>query len=125
MKKLFRIIFGFVLFILLLSWYFIVGNYSDGIRAGTIIKLSSKGVIFNTHEGQLNLGMIVSPNAAANGGEGQIWSFSVKNDAHLIHAMESAMLSGHRIGLHYKEKYFKFPWNGDSKYIVYEIEMLK
>ena len=39
--------------------YFLFGNYSDGYRAGTMIKFSKRGVMFKTYEGELNLGMVL------------------------------------------------------------------
>ncbi|MCX2743585.1 hypothetical protein OO013_06900 [Mangrovivirga sp. M17] len=29
---------------------------------------------------------------------------------------------GQRVKLHYKEKYVRFFWQGDTKYFVYEVE---
>jgi hypothetical protein len=104
-------------------YYVFTGNYSDGFRAGTIIiKLSKKGILLNTYEGQLNLGMVVSDDAAASGPNSNIWDFSVIKDTSLINKMNDAMESGKRVRLHYKEKFVKLPWRGDTKYLVYEIE---
>jgi len=52
MKK-FKIIF---VFILLLGgvYYLFFASYSSGYRVGTIIKMSNRGVVFKTHEGQLH-----------------------------------------------------------------------
>ncbi|NRB64626.1 MAG: hypothetical protein HRU40_16620, partial [Saprospiraceae bacterium] len=78
-----RRVFGWILLVLILGGgiYLVVCNltYSNGQRAGTLIKISRKGVVFKTYEGQLNLGG-VSMDAEA-GLSGNIWEFSVqKND---------------------------------------------
>ncbi|MBY0424548.1 MAG: hypothetical protein K2Q22_02835 [Cytophagales bacterium] len=97
------------------------GSYSSGLRAGTLVKLSKKGFVFKTYEGQLNMGMYVSEQAAASGAT-MVWDFSVENNPELIKKMEDAMLTGRRIKLKYNEKFFKLFWLGDTKYIVYELE---
>ncbi len=105
--------------------YFFFGNYSEGERAGTLVKLSNKGYVFKTWEGELNTFMYVSDQAAASAGVNTLWTFSVKEkDKEAIKAMQSAMLNGYRIKLYYREKFFKFPWNGDTKYFVYKAEIV-
>jgi hypothetical protein len=104
--------------------YLIFVPYSEGSKAGTIIKLSKKGWIFKTYEGQLNQGMVVSEQAAAN--YMQLWEFSVDEDEEeVIKALNEAMLTGKRAQLHYREKFFRFFWLGDTKYFVDEVEVLK
>lgn len=39
--------------------YYMFGSYSDGNRAGTVIKRSRKGLLFKTYEGELNLGLVL------------------------------------------------------------------
>lgn len=101
--------------------YAFFGSYSSGFRAGTLVKLSNKGFAFKTHEGQLNMGMYVSDQAAASAPT-MVWDFSVENNPTLITKMEDAMLTGRRIKLKYNEKFFKLFWLGDTKYIVYDLE---
>jgi hypothetical protein len=106
--------------------YLLFGSYSEGERAGTLVKLSKKGYVFKTWEGELNTFMYVSDQAAASAAVSNLWNFSVQDkDQDAIKLMQDAMLNGHRIKLYYKEKYFKFPWNGDSKYFVYKAEVVK
>src|ERR1044071_3382709 len=31
------------------------GVYDEGVRAGTVLRISKKGMLFKTHEGQLNV----------------------------------------------------------------------
>jgi len=106
--------------------FFLFGNYSDGSRAGTLVKLSKKGYVFKTWEGESNTYMYVSDQAAASAAVTTLFTFSVLDtEKETITIMENAMLNGHRIKLYYKEKYFKFPWNGDTKYFIYKAEVME
>lgn len=102
-----------VIFILFATVY----TYSDGNRAGRLIKFSHKGYIFKTYEGELNLGGINN----TNGGVliNNIWEFSVKDR---FVADSLLKLEGKDITLHYKEKMYALPWRGDSKYVVDKVE---
>lgn len=120
-RKLFMIL-GVVLLLGLLGGSFAVfGSFSEGYRAGTVMKLSKKGFVFKTLEGQLNMG-------GAAGSEGSdiassVWSFSVdRGDVQVVQAIEEAVDSGSRVKLHYKEKFYQFSWRGDTKYFVYKVE---
>ena len=115
------VIASIVVIVLSISGYAFFGSYSSGFRAGTLVKLSNKGFVFKTHEGQLNMGMYVSDQAAASAPT-MVWDFSVENNQALIAKMEDAMLTGRRIKLKYNEKFFKLFWMGDTKYIVYDLE---
>lgn len=111
---------GIVVIGLLVAIYFLFGNYSDGTRAGTIVKLSHKGYFFKTLEGQLNLGGLTQDSGSP---ASSIWDFSVtSNDAQLIKDLEDANLNGQRIKLYYKEKYYTMPWSGETTYFVYKVE---
>jgi hypothetical protein len=127
MKKFIAFLVLILLAILAVAAYFAFGSYSEGFRAGTVIKLSNKGVAFKTYEGQLNLGMVLSEgNAGVTSTEvSNIWEFSVlKSDTAVLRQLEQAMLNGHRAKLHYEEKYMKLPWRGDTRYLVNGVESL-
>jgi hypothetical protein len=69
--------------------------------------------------------MVVSEQAAASAAVSTLWNFSViGKDQEAIKVMQEAMLNGRRIKLYYRERYFKFPWNGDTKYFVYKAEVV-
>lgn len=111
-----------VLAALLGAGYYLFGNYSDGYRAGTVFKMSRKGLIFKTFEGELNLGMGIhdGSNSVA---VSNVWSFSVDSkDTACLAGIDSAMASGKRAKLHYREKFLAVPWRGDTKFMVYKIE---
>jgi hypothetical protein len=80
-------LFGLYLWIVL-SW-----NYSDGERAGILQKLSRKGWICKTYEGELAISIVpgVTP---------VIWDFSVRDESQ-VRELEAAL--GKRVVLHYTE----------------------
>ncbi len=116
--------FFLILFLLSLAGggvYLLICNwtYSEGQRAGTLIKISNKGVVFKTYEGQLNLGGIAAGNE--EGMIGNIWSFSVwKND--IYHQLQD--YQGQRVKLYYREKLKAMPWQGKTNYFVYRLELV-
>jgi hypothetical protein len=111
-----------VLSVLLGLGYYVFGNYSDGYRAGTVIKMSHKGLIFKTFEGELNLGMGIH-DGSSSVAISNVWSFSVNaKDTACLAGLDAAMVSGKRAKLHYREKFVSVPWRGDTKYQVYKIE---
>ena len=105
--------------------YFMVGSFSEGSRAGTIVKFSKKGVVFKTYEGELNMGMFITDNAAANYGS-NIFNFSVPSgNKEVVETIEKVILTGSRVKLYYQEKYVSFLWVGESKYHIYKIDVLE
>jgi hypothetical protein len=106
--------------------YRLFGTYSDGYRAGTVIKLSHKGIVLKTYEGQLNLGMGIQDQHNPGVAVSNIWEFSVSgSDALTLARLDTAMMSGKRAKLHYREKYVTVPWRGDTKYQVYRVDLVE
>lgn len=101
--------------------YFVFGyKYSEGNRAGVVIKFAKKGFIFKTYEGELNMGGIGNiPNTAQLN---QIWEFSVNDEATANTLMQ---LEGRKVSLHYKEVVKNMPWQGDTKYFVDGVEEIQ
>ena len=97
------------------------GTYSEGNRAGIIMKVSKKGTIFKTWEGQMNLetfGAVKTDNIVS-----ETFSFSIeKGNQELIDALNAAALSGDRVNLKYIERYIKVSWRGESKYFAVDVE---
>jgi hypothetical protein len=100
----------FIVILWVCSW-----SYSEGTRSGNLIKVSKKGVIFKSYEGQLNLGGI----SMADGLEGNIWSFTMLEES-LIDKVKP--FEGRKVKVYYKERYKTMPWLGDTNYIVTKIE---
>ncbi|MFT4521229.1 MAG: hypothetical protein ACI8ZN_000156 [Bacteroidia bacterium] len=95
-------------------------NFSEGRRAGELMKLSEKGILIKTKEGQLNTGGF-----SDDGGDitSSIWQFSVnKDDEQVLAELEAAMDGAYRVKLYYHEKYIKLFFLGDTKYFVYKVE---
>jgi type VI protein secretion system component Hcp len=97
------------------------GVYSEGVRAGTVIKLSKKGVMFKTWEGQLNIrsfGAVSSNNQLS-----EVFEFSIESDQEkTIKLLEEVSLSGERVNLHYLERYRILSWRGSTKYFITKLE---
>ena len=113
---------GIIVLLLLLgiAAYYYYGNYSEGERAGIMFKLSKKGTILKTFEGELNVGNYLTDNTNLSS---SVWKFSVDDDQEeVIKKLEDAILNGRRVKILYKEKFIYVPWRGDTKYFVYKVE---
>jgi len=99
-----------------------LANYSTGYRQGVPTKISKKGVIFKTYEGSLNIGGLTN---TAEGAIPTSWDFTVRKSADsVITKIDNAILDSKRVKLLYQEKYVRFFWLGDTKYFVYDVEVL-
>ena len=94
-------------------------TYSEGTRAGILMKFSTKGYVFKTHEGQLNLGGVSAQN---NTIINNFWDFSVK-DAKIDKELEG--LEGKKVKLHYNQIMYKFLWQGENDYFVDEVKVIE
>lgn len=119
-KYLIRILVVLLLLAVAAGAFFTLVPYSDGMRAGQVIKLTKKGVIFKTYEGELNLLLMPSTNTQGTLTP-NVWNFSVLNKE-IANKVMQASATGERLELYYKERYFKFPWQGDTKYFVYAVK---
>lgn len=89
-------------------------TYSDGVRSGELIKISSKGFFFKTYEGELSQGISGA----------RIFAFSVLDkDAKAIEQLKE--LQGQYVKLTYIERYGTFPWWGDSTYFITDVQKEK
>lgn len=100
--------------------FILFANYSEGTRTGYVTKISHKGYIFKTFEGELNFGFF---GGTANQGvpADNVWYFSVVNSK-IADQVESASKSGHKVTLYYKQKYIKISLRGETEYMVYKVE---
>lgn len=122
-KHLFRNIVIIVLLLVIgVLTFMYFGIYDEGVRAGNVVRVSKKGVIFKTYEGQLNLQSF----GALKGSTtpfAETFDFSVaKNKPDVIRELEAVALSGERVNLHYIKRYNVFPWRGETKYFVVSVE---
>ncbi len=111
MKKFLLKVLGIAVLLFVIYGLFIYfATYSEGIRAGELIKFSSKGVIIKTWEGEISQGV----------SDGQIFSFSVqKNKKQVVEDLQR--LQGKYVKLHYFERYKTFFWLGETKYFITEV----
>lgn len=114
--------FGFVLVaILLLSSYIYWKysfTYSEGYRAGLLQKVSLKGNLFKTYEGEMILSSIQSNSNMTLASEKFLFSVPDKNVA-----MELEKIQGGSVIVHYNEKNGTLPWRGESVYLVDSVKI--
>jgi hypothetical protein len=107
-----KVLIGLVVLMLATGSFIYWGNYSRGTRAGSIMKVSQKGVVIKTWEGLLDVGTINDP-----------WAFSVyRSDRDIQAQLDSASTTGERVKLHYVEKFLRVPWRGDTRYFITKVE---
>lgn len=119
--KKFALITTFILIIIWFIYYFICGmTYSDGSRSGVLFKVSRKGVIFKTYEGELNIGGV-------NQGEGTIMPltiFKFSTTKKVIYDSLEAY-QGRRVVVKYRQVIKNFFWQGDTDYFVDHVSLVK
>jgi hypothetical protein len=101
-----------VLFVVWFWWKYYF-TYSDGFRSGLLQKVSHKGNVFKTYEGELVQRSIVSTGNVGIASEK--FYFSVEEDS-IAKRLQNH--EGKNVKLHYKQKNGTLPWRGDSEYIV-------
>ena len=85
--------------------------YSEGVRSGELIKISKKGVLVKTWEGEISQGISGA----------QIFSFSVLDkDEDVIQKLKD--YQGQYVKVNYTERYATFFWLGDTKYFITQVE---
>lgn len=93
-------------------------EYGSGERTGVVSKISQKGFIWKTWEGEMNLGGM----SADSGGVmiPNIWRFSVK-DSSLVSKIQTAAAGAKRVTISYSEV-VKSSWrDGDTDYFAVAI----
>ena len=111
MKKILLMILGGLLAIYLLYFAFVYFvPYSEGTRAGELIKFSHKGIVVKTYEGEISQGISGA----------QIFKFSVMDqEQEVIEKMKKHQ--GQYVKLSYVERFSTFFFWGNSKYFITEI----
>ncbi|MCJ7467871.1 MAG: 6-phosphogluconate dehydrogenase [Maribacter sp.] len=112
MKKLLFIVIFSLLAVLAIYYAFIYFvPYSEGVRSGELIKISHKGVLVKTWEGEISQGISGA----------QIFTFSVLDkDKEVIDQLQE--YQGQYVKLNYVERYATFFWMGDTKYFITKVE---
>lgn len=112
MKKILGIIIG-VLLVCLVGYFLFVyyATFSNGYRSGELVKITHRGVIFKTWEGELSQGV----------SEAQRFKFSVEeSEKEVIQALKDRQ--GQHVKLTYKERFGTFPWLGDTRFYITKVE---
>ncbi len=111
MKKILFIILGSLLALYLAYFSFVYFvTFSEGTRAGELIKFSHRGVIVKTWEGEISQGISGA----------QIFSFSVMDkEADVIEKLKE--YQGSYVKLTYIERYDTFFFWGDTKYFITDV----
>jgi hypothetical protein len=100
------------------------GVYDEGVRAGNVLRISKKGMLFKTYEGQLNLQTFGALKGANPIMESFDFSVEASSDE-VLRELEQVALSGERVNLHYIKRYATFPWRGDTKYFITKVERVR
>ena len=112
MKKiLFKILAAII--IIAMAWFAFIYYvpYSEGTRSGELIKISNRGVIFKTWEGEISQGISGA----------QIFSFSVLDkDKKVIENLKD--FQGNYVKVSYIERFDSFFFWGDTKYFITEVQ---
>ena len=112
MKRILFVVIGSLLALLALYYVFIYFvPYSEGVRSGELIKVSHKGVIIKTWEGEISQGISGA----------QIFAFSVLDkDQDVIEKLKE--YQGEYVKVDYTERFATFFWMGDTKYFVTDVK---
>ena len=103
---------GIIFLFYVLFIYFV--TFSEGYRAGELVKISKRGLVFKTWEGKLSQGV----------SEEQQFDFSVeKGDKEIIEKLKE--FQGEKVKVTYIERFGTFAWMGDTKYYVKEVELVE
>lgn len=89
-------------------------TFSEGFRSGELVKVSKKGILFKTWEGEISQGV----------SEAQRFSFSIEKDQERIIGLMKEY-QGKFVRLTYKERFASFPWLGDTLYFIIDIERIQ
>ena len=105
----FLIVFLFIL-AFCVYWFFF-NSYGKGERTGVLIKITNKGNIFKTNEGEMWLScrQVTNP---------EKFYFSVVNDS-IAKVLKN--LQDECVQLTYTQYRASLPWRGDTKYIITEV----
>jgi hypothetical protein len=112
MKKVLFIILGSLLALYMLYFAFVYFvPYSEGTRAGELIKFSHRGVVIKTWEGEISQGISGA----------QIFSFSVLDqDEEVIEKLKE--YQGSYVKATYVERFASFAIWGETKYFITAVE---
>ena len=92
--------------------------YSDGQRSGTVVKLSHKGYVCKSWEGQMNMGAFSGNNTTVGT---TMFEFSVL-DQKVVEAINAKAATGERATLTYQQMLFPAPCQRETDYVIVKVE---
>ncbi|WP_067148520.1 6-phosphogluconate dehydrogenase [Pseudotamlana agarivorans] len=113
-KVIFKIIIALIIVAAGYFCFIYFAHYSEGVRAGELVKFTKKGMVIKTWEGQISQGV----------SESQFFEFSVeKGEQAVIDDLNN--YQGEYVKLHYFERYRNLFWLGHTKHFVTKVEKIK
>ena len=111
-KKISAFIFLFITIAFIAYYAFVYYvPFSEGVRSGELIKISHKGYVVKTWEGEISQGISGA----------QIFRFSVLSGNEAI-IQQLKDLQGKYVKVEYIERYRTFFWWGDTPYFITKVE---
>lgn len=111
MKKIIGVLVSTAIILTVLYYLFIYFiTYSKGVRSGELIKISRKGILVKTWEGEISQGISGA----------QIFIFSVEDKNEQV-LKDLQKYQRKYVKLNYKERYATFFWLGDTKYFITKV----
>ena len=95
------------------AWIYYV-PYSEGVRSGELIKISRKGVLMKTWEGEISQGIA---------GAQSLKFSSEQKEKKVIFDLQK--YQGTYVKVYYKERYKHISWLGDTNYFITKVEKEK
>ena len=96
----------------------VMPNYSEGERTGVVVKLSHKGMIWKTWEGEMNIGSMSSD------GNGMavptVFDFSVK-DEKVVDILKNSASSAKRVTIVYRQALIRSLRDGETQYLAEQV----
>lgn len=115
-KFLWRFTLGTILLLIFLVYWFFYNTKSDGTRTVYLVKISHKGNIFKTYEGEALVSIGANPQTSL---VTEKFIYSVTSKA-LYDSL--TRYEGQKMTLKYRQYRRSLPWRGDSEYIVVGFE---
>jgi hypothetical protein len=84
---------------------------------GILYKISKKGYVFKTYEGEIHIGGMYQSDGKIM--PPTIFKFSIKKDDRLIYEKLDS-LQGQKVVVQYRQIIKNFFWQGESNYFVYD-----
>ena len=105
-----------ILVLAFLVYWFFYNSKSDGTRTVYLVKISHKGNVFKTYEGEALISIGANPQTSITTDK-FIYSVTTKSLYDSLTKYE-----GQKMTLKYRQYRKTLPWRGDSEYIVYDFE---